>query len=112
MGKPWPFKTDPEPFQAVWSGAKTAEYRDLSDREPIEAGDWLTLWEYSGGLYTGRSIEAEITHIQTGYGMPEGHAMLSLDNLLKFKTAQTNFKTVEELQQHPQYQCDMLRVTK
>lgn len=109
MGKPWRFKTDTEPFQAVWCGAKTAELRDLSDRPDIEVDDWLTLWEMIGGLYTGRSIEAQITHIQRGYGLPEGYAMLSLGSLLKFKTVQTNFKTIEEIERHPQFQCDMLR---
>ena len=105
MGRPWPFKTDKEPFTAVWRGEKTAELRNLSDRPEIEVDDWITLWEQDGGLFTGRSIEAQISHIQTGYGLPDGYAMLSLYNFIKFKTAHTNFKTIEEIQTHPQYEC-------
>jgi hypothetical protein len=75
-------KTDPEPFGAVWSGHKRAEFR--RDDRPFEVGDDLLLREFDqpSGAYSGREVVASITHIIRGsesrYGIPEGFAMLSV----------------------------------
>jgi hypothetical protein len=79
-------KTWTEPFQALWEGRKTAEFRK-DDREPrYEVGDWLHLKEwYAGGAvgtgyYTGRMVTAQITDVrrESAFGIPAGFAMLSL----------------------------------
>ena len=83
-------KTDPEPFQSLWDGQKKAEVR--RDDRGYQEGDLLTLKEtrmtstMAGVLriepiFTGRSIQARITHIQRGYGLPDGLVVLSLDVL-------------------------------
>ena len=74
-------KTHPNPFQAVKSGLKKAEFR-LNDRG-FELGDTLTLqeWEPETKSYTGDEISVIITHIQTGYGIPEGYCMISIEIL-------------------------------
>jgi hypothetical protein len=74
-------KTWPDAFQAVWDGRKTAEFR--RDDRGFDVGDVLRLreWDPKTSLYSGRAIEARITHISPGgrSGIPEGFAMLSLD---------------------------------
>ena len=54
----------------MWRGAKTADLRDLSDRD-IQVGDWVWFHENcrKDGR-TGRSIQVEVTHIQRGYILP------------------------------------------
>lgn len=79
-------KTDPTLFQAVWENFKTCEIR-YNDRG-YRVGDFLVLREttYTGaemalGLplrYTGRRIEARVTHVLQGYGIQEGWVMLSI----------------------------------
>lgn len=70
-------KTDQEPFQQIWNGHKKAEFRQEDDRifKPLERLDLLEQTE--PGKYTGRSIIASITHVQRGYGIPQGYAMVS-----------------------------------
>ena len=90
-------KTWPRPFEAVWQGAKRAEMR--RDDRGFEAGDLLVLreWQRSRcdgcfkpdtcpdykyehqGRYTGRKIEAIITHVlrDSQFCLP-GFAMLSI----------------------------------
>lgn len=79
-------KTDPEPFAAVLEGSKTHEIR-LNDRD-FKTGDVLVLREttHTGAEiaagatleYTGRTALVEITHVQTGYGLAENWAVLSI----------------------------------
>lgn len=79
-------KTDPEPFAAVVEGSKTHEIR-LNDRD-FKTGDVLVLREttHTGAEiaagaaleYTGRTALAEITHVQTGYGLADNWAVLSI----------------------------------
>jgi hypothetical protein len=73
-------KTWPEPFEAIWYDMKTAEIRK-NDRA-FSVGDILRLEEWDPDpdeqTYTGRVIVAEITHIERGFGVPEGYAMLSI----------------------------------
>lgn len=73
-------KTHLAPFEAVWSGLKTAEFR-LNDRD-FKAGDHLILEEYdeTTATYRGRVVYAVVTHAAYGpaWGIPAGHAMLSM----------------------------------
>ena len=71
-------KCHPSPFAAVWAGLKKAEIRSTADRT-FWTEDRIELQEFIGNLnyYTGRTVRARITHIQEGYGLPDGMAMLS-----------------------------------
>lgn len=71
-------KTHPEPFELVHCGLKHAEFR-VNDRD-FETGDQLWLREYDPltGHYSGREVVALLTCVTTGYGIPEGYAMLSM----------------------------------
>jgi ASC-1-like (ASCH) protein len=64
-------KIDKEPFEALQSGAKTCEVRN--DDRGFEVGDWVMLIENGGNRKTNRMI----SHIQRGYGLPEGICVLS-----------------------------------
>ncbi len=74
-------KTDPEPFQHMLDGRKTAEVR-YNDRG-FEVGDTLDLREFDPLFQTwsGRALCRKITHILTGYGLPAGTVMLSLAHI-------------------------------
>ena len=72
-------KTHPEPFQAVFDGLKTFEFR-YNDRN-FQVGDFLDLKEYNPITkeFSGRSIQVKITYILAeGYNIPEGYAILSI----------------------------------
>lgn len=70
-------KTNTEPFNAIAKDEKTAEFRK-NDRD-FKVNDWLHLREYNPITgYTGRDMFVRISHVQTGYGIPEGYAMLSI----------------------------------
>lgn len=51
-------------FQAIKSGAKKADMRDMTDR-PYRVGDLMVLNEFdqTKGVYTGEKLEVKITHI-------------------------------------------------
>jgi hypothetical protein len=75
-------KTHPEPFQAIFDGAKNFEFR-LEDRTPrFETGDQLLLREYDpdGMYYTTRSIRMDVTYVLRGpsFGVPEGFVCMSI----------------------------------
>jgi hypothetical protein len=76
-------KTWPEPFTAVWAGTKHAELR--RDDRDYRVNDHLILEEYDpeSRIYSGRKIQAWITHVLPGgrFGLAEGYAMLSIDVL-------------------------------
>lgn len=96
-------KTWPEPFAALWSGAKRAEFRKtdrpfaagdllrLREWSPVERDRWVAAWTGRGlphvedaanaRAYTGRSILARVTDITTGFGIPQGYAMLSIEEV-------------------------------
>lgn len=80
-------KTWTEPFQQMWMGNKTAEFRK-NDRG-FKVGDTLLLreWLPSKDKYTGREIEAEITHITFDHGITSGYAMLSLGGDMEMRQA-------------------------
>jgi hypothetical protein len=72
----------PESYEAIVRRVKTAEFR--SDDRGFAAGDFLTLeeWEPTGegvGDYTGRAATVFVTHVERGFGIPEGYAMLSFE---------------------------------
>lgn len=72
-------KTLPEPFAAVWVGAKTAELR--RDDRGFEVNDVLRLKEFDPETgYSGRCIDVIVSHIvkAPGFGaLVEGYVMLS-----------------------------------
>lgn len=78
-------KTDPEFFDLVWKGDKTFEIR-FNDRD-FKVCDFIALKEtrYSASEmkagkpleYTGREIDAEITHVFSGFGLLPGFVILS-----------------------------------
>ena len=72
-------KTWPEPFAKIVEGVKRAEFRRL-DRE-FEVGDTLLLQEFDPETqaFTGREVYAAILDITTGFGIPEGFGMLSVE---------------------------------
>lgn len=81
-------KTNHEPFQAVWDGRKTFEFR-RDDREPRFAlGDWLRLREWVSGVPeghdTGRTITARVSYVARGqFEVPAGYVVLSLTQLTR-----------------------------
>lgn len=68
-------KCEPIPFFAVFEEKKRAEFR-RNDRG-FAVGDHIVLKEFKNGQYTRLELMLEITHIQTGFGIPDGFAMLS-----------------------------------
>ena len=75
-----PLKTDKAPFEPLFLGWKTAEFR--KDDRGFKLGDQLHLREVDERkIPTGRTVIAQITHIQTGYGIPHGYCMLSFRRL-------------------------------
>jgi hypothetical protein len=76
-------KTWPEPFQAVWDGRKTFEFRK-NDRG-FKEGDRLSLqeWDPETEGYTGRNISARINYLlSAGFGLPEGYCIMSIGDLV------------------------------
>jgi len=65
------------PFASMLSGARTADFR-VNDRN-FCVEDLLSLneWDPTTKIYTGRILYAEVTDVASGFGIPEGHAMLS-----------------------------------
>ena len=63
-------KTWPEAFQAVWGGLKKYELRK-DDRE-FKVGDGLFLreWDPVTKEYSGRALQATVTHITTACDFP------------------------------------------
>lgn len=81
-------KTDPGAFEAVLAGVKTCEIR--RDDRGYSVGDVLRLHEtrHAGqamrnGMpleYTGRQCRRVVSHIQRGYGLPDGLVVLSFEH--------------------------------
>ncbi len=81
-------KTWPGPFQAVWDGEKTHEFR--KDDRGYERLDLLLLREWVpsverdeegapvSGAFTGRVVLAEVTYVGRGFGIPHGYVALSI----------------------------------
>ncbi len=73
------FKTDPEPFTAMWRGDKRAEFRFVGDRQMPQPGELMELKEFDRATqkYTGGAMTVEVLHVQQDYGIPEGYVMIS-----------------------------------
>lgn len=71
-------KADPTPFAAVLADTKRCEIR-INDRD-FSVGDILHLREFDRHTqtYTGRKCRRVVTHIQTGYGLPDGVVAMSI----------------------------------
>ena len=69
-------KTLPEYFAAVLSGAKTFEVR--RDDRPYKTGDVLTLREYDGAEYTGRTCNADVLYVLRGEYCKDGYCIMSI----------------------------------
>lgn len=66
-----------KPFLDLESGAKTCEIRDCSDRD-FQVGDSVLLMLVDEtGNPTPNELRRKITHIQTGYGLPDDFCVLS-----------------------------------
>lgn len=70
-------KVHEEPFSHLWSGAKTSEVRK-NDRA-YAVGNIIILHETRAedSEPTGRVLARHVTHVQEGYGLPEGVVVLS-----------------------------------
>lgn len=73
-------KTDRQPFIDMWEGRKTTEFR-WNDRD-YKVGDTLisTCLEALG------VITGTISHIQKGYGIPEGYVCMSIKLIQKLRS--------------------------
>lgn len=75
-------KIHPEPFAAWRNGFKRSEYR--KDDRDFQVGDRVQLHEFDSRKkkkpYTGRALEATISHKQPGgkFGVPKGYCVLCL----------------------------------
>lgn len=67
-------KIHEQPFNDLLSGVKTCEVRN-NDRG-FQPGDTVQLHEIAD-TFTGRVMARKITHVQTGYGLPDGLCVLS-----------------------------------
>ena len=67
-------KIHEQPFNDLLSGAKSCEVRN-NDRG-FQADDTVQLHEIAD-TFTGRVMARKITHVQTGYGLPDGLCVLS-----------------------------------
>lgn len=77
-------KTHPEPWRAVRDGTKTAEFR--RDDRGFSVGDHLRLTYHDPDSPEDLDyprIEVKVTHIQRGFGIPEGYVMLSIQRLTR-----------------------------
>lgn len=72
-------KIHEQPFNDLLSGEKTAEIRN-NDRG-FQVGDTVQLHEIADS-YTGRVMHRQVTHVQTGYGLPDGLCVLSYAPLI------------------------------
>ncbi|MBX9562335.1 DUF3850 domain-containing protein [Aeromonas hydrophila] len=67
-------------FQPVLDGAKPFEIRDNSDRN-FQEGDTITLHEWDGERYTGRSTTRQITFV-TDYAQQPGFVVFGMKEVV------------------------------
>lgn len=81
-------KCDPKPFEDICLGYKKAEIRRDDREPPFAPGMNVVLQETEGtaaeyaaagelAVLTGRATTRTISHVQRGYGIPEGYVILS-----------------------------------
>lgn len=68
-------KIHEQPFNDLLSGVKNCEVRN-NDRG-FQVGDTVQLHEIAD-TFTGRVMVRKITHVQTGYGLPDSLCVLEL----------------------------------
>jgi len=75
----------PEPFRSIENGDKSCDIR--KDDRGFQVGDLVTLFKYDpdSGWYCGKAVEFEISHIQRGFGLKEGHVALSWKSILFYE---------------------------
>lgn len=70
-------KIHEKPYLDLKSGAKNCEVRDCTDRN-FKVGDTVTLCPVDdNGFWKNAWLTRTISHIQTGYGLPDGLCVLS-----------------------------------
>ncbi len=69
----------PASFEALRIAEKKADFRQ--DDRGFEEGDMLILMEFDELLcgYTGAVLPLRVSHVERGFGIPEGFAMLSVE---------------------------------
>ena len=81
-----------KPFLDLESGAKTCEIRDCSDRD-FQVGDSVLLMLVDEtGNPTPNELRRKITHIQTGYGLPDDFCVLSYEPATKHQGEPIGFR--------------------
>lgn len=81
-----------EPFQKKWEGNKNWEFRK-NDRD-YKVGDILIEQEYNptDNSFTGREIKEKVVYIlYEGFGIPEGHCIMSTKILEKYENQEEAF---------------------
>lgn len=82
-------KIQPKPYRDLESGVKTGEVRNCADRD-FKVGDGVRLMMIDEtGNPTGNEMHRQITHIQTGYGLPDEICVLSYGKPLLHPIQQT-----------------------
>ena len=73
-------KCTPSPFQAILRREKRGDFRSTADRE-FSVGERINLLEFDpvAQRYTGDTCVIRITHIQQGFGIPNGFVLLSIE---------------------------------
>lgn len=74
-------------FSEVWASLKTFEIRGEGDRD-FNKGDTLVLMEFlpENNCFSGRKIEAKVTHILRGkeWGIMDGYCILSINLIQRY----------------------------
>lgn len=76
-------KTWREPFEHMWSGAKTFEIR--KDDRKYRVGDvlWLREYDHLDSTYLGRELRVEVTYVLGGgFGIPDGYVCMSVKRMM------------------------------
>ena len=83
-------KIQPQYFKNVINGIKTFEIR--KDDRGFEVGDILELREVNGTVYTGKSVDMEITYIFKGgsFGLEAGYCILAINPYFNMKKTLVN----------------------
>lgn len=81
MSKTIRVKIHPQPFADMAAGKLTANVRK-NDRD-YQVGDQVLLEEFNPDTkeYTGKMLGTLVTNVLTGYGLPEGYALVSFGRL-------------------------------
>ena len=85
----------PASFEALRSAQKKADFR--RDDRGFEEGDLLIMQEWVPvllgseiGDYTGAILALRISHVERGFGIPEGFAMLSVERFQDIVVEESN----------------------